>query len=111
MSTAPFSTVRVTKQLAAAVQERAAKRNVRAQAVALDALERGLSTDEFRAHIRAIVADEVAPMRALLDALLRAIEQSFPSDKHAERPPVKVPEFVKQWDELKRKQTKGEEQP
>lgn len=111
MSTAPFSTIRVTKPLAAAIQQRAAKRNARVQEVALDALERGLSIDEFRAHIRAIVADEVAPLRALLDALLRAIEQSFPSDKPAQRAPVKVPEFVKQWDELKRKQTKGEEQP
>jgi len=111
MSTAPFSIVRVTKPLAAAIQQRAAKSNVRAQEVALDALERGLSTDEFRAHIRAIVADEVAPMRALLDALLLAVGKAFPSTEPAGKSPVKVPEFVKRWDEWKSNQTKGEGQP
>lgn len=110
MSTAHFSTVRVTKQLAAAIQKRAVKSNARVQDVALDALEMGLATDEFRAHIRAIVADEMTPMRALMDALVGAIKQAFPSTAPAEKAPVVIPEFVKQWDEQKRKQREEEKQ-
>lgn len=109
MGTAELSTIRVTKPLAAAIQKQAAKGNARPQDVALEALERGLATDEFRAHIRAAVSDEVAPLRALIDALLGSIRDAIHPADRADKAPIVVPDFVRQWDEWKSKQPAGEE--